>query len=267
MRQIKSLSVLNAISFLIPTGLFYTIHFQVLNLGTARDISVPYHSLLIPPKEITLIIWGVLYTALAIFCLYHITMAFTHREKYPANQDTRRVDMFFIINNLAATGWALTTALGQLITSLILLGFQILLISVIHRELNIYKRYRRMRSTFCTQAPMSIYAAWLSFLFMGGISEFFRLDTAGWHPVLVGILIFITLLVIFIRHNIVFGLMIIPGLVGIISNTDALVKDSRSIIIVAWAGIWILALASFVKLVMDFRLKDPPVVFQRTAYD
>lgn len=267
MRQIKSLTVLNAISFIIPAGLFYAIQFQVLDLGAVRDISIPYHSLLMPPKEISVIIWGVLYTALAIFCLYHILMAFTHREKYPANQDTRRVDMFFIISNLAATGWLLTTTLGQLITSLILLGFQILLISVIHRELNIYRRYRRMRSTLCTQVPMSIYAAWLSFLFMGGISEYFRLDTGRWHPVLVGVLIFVTLLIIFIRHNIVFGLMIIPGLVGIISNTDTTVKDPGSITIVAWAGIWILALASFVKLVMDFRLKEPPVVFQRTAYD
>ncbi len=267
MRQIKSLTVLNAISFIIPAGLFYAIQFQVLDLGAVRDISIPYHSLLMPPKKISVIIWGVLYTALAIFCLYHILMAFTHREKYPANQDARRVDMFFIINNLAATGWFLTTALGQLITSLILLGFQILLISVIHRELNIYRRYRRMRSTLCTQVPMSIYAAWLSFLFMGGISEYFRLDTGRWHPVLVGVLIFVTLLIIFIRHNIVFGLMIIPGLVGIISNTDDTVKDPGSITIVAWAGIWILALASFVKLVMDFRLKEPPVVYQRTAYD
>jgi hypothetical protein len=245
-------------------GLFYSIHLQVIKHNVVREISDPYHSLLLPSGGVSLLVWGVIYTALAIFCLYHIKMAFTHHEKYPANQDTRRVDMFFVINNLAATGWILTTVNGQLVASLILLAFQLLLLAVLHNQLNIYKRYRRLKSTVCTQGPLSIYAAWLSLLFIAGVSEYFNLHTESWQLILMGTLIIVSLLIIFIRHNILFALMIIPGLYGIVSNVDAMgVEDPKTIALAAWGGIWALAIAAFIKLVIDFRLKEPPVVYHR----
>lgn len=268
MRKIKSLTLFNALSFIIYAGLFYSTHFQLLNAGTVREIKSPYHSLLIPTGSVSTWFWGVICTALLIFCLYHIKMAFNHHEKYPANQDTRRVDMFFIISNLTGIGWIITTINGEIIASLLLLGFQLIMLAVIHHQLNIYTRYRRIRSTICTQVPMSIYAAWLSLLFLGGISEFFDLSSDTWNIILIGGLIFISLLVIFFRHNILFGLMMIPGLYGIILKLDMLdVENFRAINLAAWAGIWMLGLAALLKLVIDFRLKEPRVIYQRTVYD
>ena len=268
MRQTKSLTLFNGFSFIIQAGLFYTIHFQLIKHNVVREISDPYHSLLLPANDISLMVWGVIYTALAIFCLYHIKMAFTHHEKYPANQDAKRVDMFFIINNLTAIGWIITTINGQLIASLILLAFQLVLLATIHHQLNIYKRYRRIKSTICTQGPLSIYAAWLSLLFLSGISEYFNLNSDSWQLILMGTLIIVSLLIIFIRHNILFALMIIPGLYGIVSNVDVVgVEDPKRIALAAWGGIWTLCLAAFIKMVIDFRLKEPPVVYHRTVHD
>lgn len=266
MRQVKSLTLFNAFSFTAQAGLFYIVHSQLFNQNLTRQITNPYHSLLMPASSISLIVWGVIYTALTIFCLYHIKMAFTHHEKYPANQDARRVDMFFIINNLVAACWILVAINGKLMASLVLLAFQLFLLAIIHRQLNIHTRHRRVKSTVCTQGPLSIYAAWLSLLFMGGISEYFQLDTARWNQVLMGILIFISLLIVFIRHNILFGLMIIAGLYGIISNVDIIgINDPKSITLAAWAGIWILSLATLLKFVMDFQLRESSVIYHRAA--
>jgi hypothetical protein len=176
--------------------------------------------------------------------------------------------MFFIINNLSAVGWILTTINGQLIASLILLAFQLILLAIIHHQLNIYKRYRRIKSTVCTQGPLSIYAAWLSLLFIAGVSEYFNLNTESWQLILISTLIIVSLLIIFIRHNILFGLMIIPGLYGIVTNVDVMgVEDPKTIALAAWGGIWALGLAAFIKLVIDFRLKEPPVVYHRVRHD
>lgn len=268
MRKIKSLTLFNAFSFIIYAGLLYSVHYQLINQDIVREITNPYHSLLVPSGAVSFWVWGVICTALLIFCLYHIKMAFSHHEKYPANQDSRRVDMFFIINNLAGIGWVLTTMMGQIITSLILLGFQLVVLAIIHHQLNIYRRYRRVKSTICTQVPLSIYVAWLSLLFLGGIGEYFNLSSDPWNLVLIGTLILISLLVIFLRHNILFGIVMIPGLYGIIAKIDLLnLENFRAVNLAAWAGIWILGLAAFLKLVIDFRLKEPPVVYNRTVYD
>lgn len=266
MRQLKSLTLINVLSFFAQVVVFYTVHAQGFNQGIRREIAAPYQSLVIPGGSFSFIVWGVIYTALAIFCLYHTWMAFSHHEKHPSNQDARRVDIFFIINNLGAIGWMITTVNGWVPASLMLLAFQVILLAVIHRQLHIHKRYRRTKSTLCTQGPLSIYAAWLFVLLVGGIGEFFKADGVIWSQAQVGVITFVTLVIIFIRHNILFGLMTIAALFGIVANVDLVVaRDVSSISLVTWAGIWVLGLAILVKFVMDFRLRESPVLYHRPA--
>ena len=52
MKKIKSLSVANFISFLIHALTFYAIHFQLINLKAAHQITNPYHSLLSAEEDI-----------------------------------------------------------------------------------------------------------------------------------------------------------------------------------------------------------------------
>src|SRR5688572_29141923 len=104
MKRIRTFNLINFLSFIIQAGLFYSMHFQVTGEDLARNISVPYRSLLNPVFGLASKVWGVIYTALAIFCLYHMKMAFTRSEKHPANVDITRVDIFFLISNISAVG-------------------------------------------------------------------------------------------------------------------------------------------------------------------
>lgn len=268
MNKIKSLSLVNAFSFFIHAGLFYSIHFQLINQISVREITEPYNSLFASPPVMAFKIWGVIYTALTIFCLYHIRMAFSRPEKHTPNQDTARVDIFFIIANLAATGWLIMLMRGRLLFSLILLAVQLIALFMIHHRLYIYKRYRRVRSNVCTQIPLSIYAGWLTIIAVAGISDYAGLSTDRWTVIFIGASAFISLLFVFIRHNIFFVLPVIAALYGVILKTESHANGIYDITLTAWISIGVLAIASFIKLVIDFLLKEPAsAVFHRTAYD
>lgn len=268
MNKIRSIALINAFTFLVQAGLFYSIHFQLINQNPVREITDAYSSLLIPLPGMAFKIWGVIYTALAIFCLYHIKMAYSRPEKHTANQDTAHVGIFFIINNLAAAGWLIAVFKGQMLFSLIMLAIQLAALIMIHYRLNIYKRYRRARTNICTQIPLSIYFGWLSMLTIAGINAYLELSSVQWYLIFIGAIIFISLLLVFLRHNIFYGLMIIAGLYGIILKTESLIINNYDITLTAWIGIGILAIGSFIKLVIDFLLKEPhSAIFHRAAYD
>lgn len=261
MIKIKPLSLFNLLSFLGYIGLFYAVHNQLLQNFTSREISKPYASILLPATDTALIAWGVLYTGLAIFCLYHFSSAFKRHIKHPANQDTRRVHVFFVLHNLSGIAWILTTTRNLVSVSLGLLAFQLVMLMIIHYRLNIYQRHRRLKSNLCTQTPFSLFGGWIFLLMVGGLSEYFSLNNATWDLAIIVTLIVLTLLIIFIRNNIVLGLVIMIALYVVIQNIDiSPLENYYDINLAAWAGIWILGLATLLKLVIDLELKKPPLI-------
>ncbi|MGZ8523934.1 MAG: hypothetical protein ACXWV1_05865 [Chitinophagaceae bacterium] len=266
MKKVKIFALFNALSLFAQAGLFYVVHFQLVDQFQAVEIANVYNSFLTPIPGMSFIIWGVLYTGLLIFCLYHLVMVFSRPGNYTANQDTARVNIFFISNNLAAMGWMMAIIKNELLISLILLGVQLTVLIIIHHRLNIYRRYRRAKSNICTQIPLSIYFGWLTIMALAGISVYLELSSALWSIILIGILVFISLLVVFIRHNIFYSLMIITGLFGIIFKTESMVTYDYNIILAAWIGIGILCVGSFIKLVIDFLLREPySAIFHKAA--
>jgi hypothetical protein len=210
--------------------------------------------------------WGVIYSALAIFCLYHLKMAYSRPEKHNTNNDTLRVDIFFIISNLVAAGWLLAVAYGNLTVSLVLLGIQLFLVLIIHHRLGIYKRDRRIRTNLCTQMPLSLYAGWLFMTVMAGIGQYIGLSGILQTIIFIAAIAFISLLIIFIRNNIFFGLVVIAGLYGFITKIELYGSGSYDIILATWISIGTLAIASFIKLMIDFRIKERSGLFQRAAF-
>jgi hypothetical protein len=267
MMKFKILALLNLFGFLVHGGLFYCIHFQFIFRDAVSKATAPYHSLFFPGIDITFGGWGVIYTGLAIFCLYHLKMAFTQSEKNHANQDIARVDIFFFLLNIVSIAWLVALAEGSLATSVMILAVQMLLVLKIHHRLEIYKRNRKARSNLFTQVPLSIYAGWVSLLILAGISDLFQVNSGLWHLLLLGFVVLVALLVMFIRHNIFYGLMIMVGLYGNSVKSDALTTNSYNITLAIWTAMGILALGSFIKIIIDYRLKRPSQIFHRTAYE
>src|SRR5690606_24832555 len=121
--------------------------------------------------------------------------------------------------------------------------------------------HRRLKSNLCTQTPFSLFGGWIFLLMVGGLSEYFSLNNATWDLAIIVTLIVLTLLIIFIRNNIVLGLVIMIALYVVIQNIDiSPLENYYDINLAAWAGIWILGLATLLKLVIDLELKKPPLI-------
>lgn len=248
--------------------------FKLINKSDVGEVSDRYTSLF-TPAGITFAIWGVIYIALAIFCLYHMIMAFKHDKDHPANIDLSKMGGLFIFNNLVTAGWLIAWTNGQVLISLLLILAQLLSLIAIHLRLKIVERSRESGSLVCTQWPLSIYLAWISIATIANASIY--LVSAGWSGaglseirwtvIMIAIAVIITLLMIFTRKNVSFGLVVIWALYGIIMKRQSAGPEVYQVIImIAWAGMIIIAIACLIQFILNMRYKRPGPHFPEAKY-
>ncbi|TXK47538.1 hypothetical protein FVR03_09085, partial [Pontibacter qinzhouensis] len=125
MNKTKTLAVLNAIFFLVHLLPSQLTQLKLFNNQTIGDVSSKYPALF-TPAGITFAIWGVIYVALAAFCIYHLLKAFKADLNHEANAATRRIGTFFILNNLATGAWTIAWVQEWLLTSVLLMLVQLI---------------------------------------------------------------------------------------------------------------------------------------------
>lgn len=274
MNKIKSLAIFNTLCFLIHVSLSYMTQFKLVNSSDVGEISNRYESLF-TPAGITFAIWGVIYTALAVFCLYHMIIAFKHDKDHPANNDLLKIGGLFIINNLVTAGWLVAWTNNQILLSLLLIIVQLVSLIVIHLRLGLVDRGRESGSLICTQWPLSLYLGWISIATIanasiylvsigwngGGISEI------RWTVIMIAIAVIITLFMVFTRRNVTFGLVVIWALYGIIlKRQDASPEIYQLISMIAWTGITIIGIACLIQFILNLRYKRPGPHFPEAKY-
>jgi tryptophan-rich sensory protein len=247
----------------------YLTQAKMINAKDVGEISDKYFSLF-TPAGFTFAIWGIIYTCLGIFCLYHIIMAFKHDKPNPANADLETIGGLFAVNNLATAGWLIAWTREQLLLSVILIGVQLITLIAIHARLRIHNRLRNPGSKTCTEFPLSIYLGWISIATIANISVYLvatgwdgqGLSPINWTMIMVGIAILLGIIMIFTRRNIVFGAVVIWGLYGISSRLQSLQNDDyKNTVNIAWAGMVLLGLCCLIELVRGFSFKRPDAVF------
>ena len=223
MNRIKALAIFNTLFFIIHVAFSYMTQFKLVNNNDVGEISDRYESLF-TPAGITFAIWGVIYTALAILCLYHIIMAFKHDKEHPANQDVSRMGVLFIFNNVATAAWLIAWTNNQIFLSLLLISLQLFSLIAIHIRLHIAERSRESGSIICTQLPLSLYLGWITIATIANASIYLvsvnwngaGISAVKWTVVMIAAAVVITLIMVFVRKNVSFGLVVIWALYGII---------------------------------------------------
>lgn len=274
MNKIKSLAIFNALCFILHISLVYMMQFKMVNSSDVGEVSSRYETLF-TPASITFAIWGVIYTSLAILCLYHVIMAFKHDKDHPANIDLLRISGLFIFNNLAAAGWLIAWTNEQILLSLVLMLVQLLSLISIHFRLKIVDRNREAGSLICTQWPLSIYLGWIAVATILNVSSYLvsiNWNGAGishihWTVILIAATVFIALLMIFTRKNVSFGLVVIWTLYGIILKRQAESPEVYQLIIMtAWAGIAVTTIGCLIQFTLNVLYKRPGPHFPEAKY-
>ena len=261
MKNTRVLAVLNLLALAIHISLSYATQFKLVNTKDVGQISDQYTSLF-TPAGITFAIWGLIYVALIMFCIYHLIVAFSAAEPHhPANKDINHIGVWFILNNLGAAAWLVAWTHEQIAASLGLIFFQLVTLIIIHMRTGIHATRRELASRIFTQFPLSIYFGWITIATIANTAiwlsangwDGFGLGYSAitWTRVMIAIAVFITLLVVLTRRNVFYGLVIVWALYGIITKRQATgATEYVEIIQTAWIG---LALVSFICVVQLFR--------------
>jgi hypothetical protein len=275
MKKTQILSILNFVALAIHVTLSYFTQFKLISQQDVGQVSDAYDSLF-TPAGLTFAIWGIIYSALLFFCIYHIRMSLKKDDTHPANENVRRIGFWFILNNIGAACWLVVWTKGLISVSVGLIIFQLLALIIINLKLNIHDPNSKTESKFFTQFPLSIYFGWLTIATIANISVYllasgwkgFGLNYSPieWTRIMIGIAVFLTALIVFTRRNVFFGLVIVWALYGIIlkreSSNETVYAD---IIKTAWIGLGIVAACCIIQFLQNIMAKKKLPAFPRAA--
>lgn len=275
MKKTQILSILNLLALLIHITVSYFTQLKLINEQDVGEVSDRYESLF-TPDGLTFAIWGVIYTALLFFCIYHTRMAYKQADTYHANETITRMGPWFILNNTGAAIWLLVWTKGLITASTGLIIFQLLTLIIIHLKLNIHDPHAKVDSKIFIQFPLSIYFGWLTIATIANISVYllasgwrgFGLDYSPmqWTRIMIGVAVFLSTLIIFSRRNVFFGLVVIWALYGIILKREALNPAIYADIIkTAWIGLGIVAASCLIQFLKNISPKEKQTSFPPTA--
>ena len=275
MKKTQLLSILNFVALVIHVTLSYFTQFKLISDQDVGQVSDAYDSIF-TPAGVTFAIWGVIYTALLFFCIYHIRMAFKKEYTHHANANLLRIGPWFILNNIGAATWLIVWTKGMITASAGLIIFQLLALMIIHLRLHIHDPRSKPDSKIFTQFPLSIYFGWLTIATIANISVYllasgwkgFGLNYSPieWTRIMIGIAVFLTALIVFTRRNVFFGLVIVWALYGIILKRESVnAAIYADVIKTAQIGLGIIAACCIIQFLQNMMAKKKMPPFPQAA--
>jgi hypothetical protein len=263
MKHVRALAILNSTTLLLHIGFAYATQSKFVSERTVGDVS-DQHPSFFTPAAVTFAIWGVIYAALAGFCVYHLWLAFRRDKEHAGNKDISRVGPLFAINNLATIGWLFAWTNEQFLLSVLLIAFQLVMLIAINLRLGIHDEQRNLASKAFTQFPLSLYFAWLTIATIANISVYFTttninfgLTPSIWTMIVIGLTVLIAMLVVLKRRNVFYGLVIIWAMYGIIlkgEQTDPTIY--REVMQAAWLGTCIVSLTCIYQFIRNILIQN-----------
>ena len=266
MSKSQLLSFFNLLALATHIAVAYLTQQRVINDQNAGDISELYNSLF-TPADVTFGIWGLVYTGLLMFCIYHFIMSSRRLATHYVNVCTQRIGPWFILNNVGAVAWLYLWTNQMMILSVVFICFQLITIIMIHLRTGIHDPRSSTDFKVFTQFPLSIYFGWLTFATIANVSIFLlasgwtgfglHYSPLEWTRIILGATVFLTLVVIFSRRNVFFGLVMIWGFYGIILKRRSINPQLFSdLIVTAWIGIAIIAVSCIIQLLLNITSKE-----------
>lgn len=264
MKKVRALAIINSVSLFALLVISLLVQYKILNSNTVREITARYGSVF-TPADVTYMLWGPIYLGLAAFCGYHLVVSFKHDYESLANRDIRIVGSLFAMNNIIGIAWLLAWSNDQLLLGTIFMFAQALLVWRINIRLKIHDEQRKLASKSFTQFPFSIYFAWITVAALtclgtlltsnGWVGMGLGLTAAQFGIVLITLTTMITVLVVILRRNVSYGLVIMWVMYGIILQRQEAAVSSPSdsdVMQMAWMGAGIISLICLYQMIRNF---------------
>ena len=205
--------IFNGLADLIPIG-----------GNTSAEVTVRYSNYFLP-ASITFLIWALIHLLLLLFCIYQAGTLFQQKKTGISNKEivAAKIGMLFILSCLLNSSWLLAWHFQQLGLSVIIMIMLLITLILIHHRLSIAIAPADENERTFVWLPFSIYLGWVSVACMANIAAWlvsvgwngFGITQSWWAIALIILGTLISVLMLFKRHNIFFGLTVIWALAGI----------------------------------------------------
>lgn len=243
MTESKNVALLqgaNVIAFLVTVLVNALANTSVLNGKTTGEISDLYPTL-VTPAGYVFSIWGFIYILLLVFVVFQVLPS----QKEKAFQ--KEVGVLFVLSSVFNVAWLFLWQYEQITSSVILMFALLAALIMIYLRLNIGKSSVSLREKLCVHLPFSVYLGWITVAPIANVAaalvsinwDGFGLSDVTWAVLVIVVALIITLLVVFTRRDVAYGLVIIWALAGIAvkqSGTQSIVTTAQiSAVVVAVA--------------------------------
>jgi hypothetical protein len=268
MKKVKAFAILNLIFFIIAFAVSNLSQLKIFGGVTNADISNKYATVF-TPAGITFAIWGVIYLSLFGFTIYHVVKAFKDDIHSEASQAILKIDYLFILNNIATTFWVFAFTYEYLLASMILIIIQLITLLMIFIKLNLFDIDKSFYNKLFTQFPLTIYFAWLCVANVANISLYlvsigwdgFGISEIKWAQIMIVTIIAISLVIVKVKKNPFFGLVILWSLYGIsLKRAEINEEQFKGIINTCWFGLGIIGAFTAVQLYLNLKHKKKQLV-------
>ncbi|MCW4023959.1 MAG: tryptophan-rich sensory protein [Candidatus Bathyarchaeota archaeon] len=196
---------------------------------------------LITPAGYVFSIWGIIYFLLGVFVIYQ-ALPKEHNSTY-----NKKIGWLFVLSSLINIAWIFVWQYESLLLSVVLIFALLFSLIAIYLRLDIGRSKVKVSERLAVHLPFSVYLGWITIASIADVAvtltaynwDGFGISPETWAIIVVAVALVITLLMLGIRKDIAYALVIIWALVGIgvnhSSNPNVVLLTEVSSIIVAVA--------------------------------
>jgi len=191
-----------------------------LNGKTTQELSDALPNLFVP-AGITFSIWGIIYILWIVFAAYQARDFFKKEEK--EMPFLHKITFLFILSCIANSAWIFFwhyQYVGLSLLTMIVLLFSLLAIYI---RLNIGRSVVTMTEKLCVHVPFSVYLGWITVATIANVTAFlvslhwdgWGIDPLIWTIVVISVGTLLTYLMLVLRKDLAFSLVILWAFLGI----------------------------------------------------
>ena len=230
-----------------------------LNGNTTQELSDNLPNLFVP-AGITFSIWSIIYILWFIFAIYQARDLFKKEEiNMPFLQ---QISILFIVSSIANSTWIFLWHYEYVGLSLLVMIILLFSLLAIYNRLNIGRSIGSMAERLWVHVPFSVYLGWITVATIANITAFlvsvnwdgFGISELNWTIIIIAVATFLTILMLALRKDIAFSLVVLWAFFGIWMKRTTLPNTTIDINVATTITIAIIFIAIGLLAIIGYQL-------------
>lgn len=252
----RLLAILNALCLAGVLTVNYLANALPINGISTGDLSDAYPNVFVP-AGLTFSIWGVIYSFLIAYIIYHFVK--TDFKEIKEHHFIARISFWFILNCFSNIAWIFLWHHKKVGLAFLVMLLILATLIIIYTKLEVGKRSVRMSTKWLVHVPFSLYLGWITVATIANATTLlvdigwgaFGLPGSAWAMIMIFVATLVGFRVFADRKDVAYILVLIWAFLGIFIKRSGISGYQDTVAMAAGAGILMLFITmiygSFVK--------------------